>query len=95
MTKELICEDCGKIEHILFDGYLFGDRILESVMFKATPNDQGSYDVERADPDDDAYLGGLNMKKWLQDAKKFIENYDIGTCPLCEGDVVMPESEEE
>jgi len=37
--KELTCDSCGKIDYVLFEGYPFGDRMLEDVYFRATPNE--------------------------------------------------------
>lgn len=30
---ELKCDTCGVIDHIIVDGYCFGDRLLEGVEF--------------------------------------------------------------
>jgi len=83
------CETCGKIDEALFDGYFFGDRILEGVMFKARKNDDGTCEVESVDEwDKDPYLVGLNKELWMKRAKEFAEANDIFTCPTCKQDVV-------
>ena len=82
------CEKCGKIDEAEFDGYPFGDRLLEGVKFVARKNDDGTCEVRPKGSDDEAYLGTLNKKMWLDRAKTFAEAYDIFTCPTCGGDAV-------
>lgn len=33
--NEIPDSGCGEIPHVLFDGYSFGERMLEGVMFRA------------------------------------------------------------
>lgn len=83
------CEKCGKIDEALFDGYEFGDRILEGVKFKARKNDNGTCEVESVDIwENDPYLKGLNKEFWLNNAKQFAEKNDIFICPNCRRQVV-------
>jgi len=82
------CETCGKIDEAIFDGYPFGDRLLEGVKFIAKKNDDGTCEVRTKGPDDDQYLEKLNMDYWLQMAKQFAEENDIFECPKCGGDVI-------
>ena len=56
------CDQCGDIETVEFDGYAFGDRLLEGVYFVA---DKKGNVTPRADAVD--YLKSLNAKKWLKD----------------------------
>lgn len=64
------CLKCGKIDEALFDGYHFGDRTLEGVMFKARKHDDGSCDVELAEGEwqKDPYLSKLDEKYWMAQA---------------------------
>ena len=82
------CDTCGKIDEAKFDGYDFGDRLLEGTMFLATKADDGTCTVRPATSDDDAWLNNLNRKQWLAAAKRFAEENDIFICPQCGGDVV-------
>jgi len=81
------CEKCGKIDEAKFDGYPFGDRQLEGVMFVARKNDDGTCEVRAEDERD---LHGLDKAYWLEMAKAFAEKNDIFTCPRC-GDDVVPD----
>ena len=47
------------------DGYQFGDRLLEGVMFKCGLLDGGTSAVVYG-PECDAYTASLNMKMWMQ-----------------------------
>jgi hypothetical protein len=78
---------CGEITHIIFDGYGFGDKQLEQVMFKASVID-GEVVVDAVDDwDNDNYLKGLNKNHWLGAAKAYQANLDIATCPNCGNDI--------
>jgi hypothetical protein len=83
------CDKCGKIDEALFDGYGFGERILEGVMFKAKKRDNGTCVVDSVDKwEKDPYLSGLNKKHWMKLAKDYAEDNDIFECPTCKNDVV-------
>lgn len=99
MTKHFVCEDvneqgeaipgtgCGEIDHVLFDGYSIGERILEQVMFKVFLKD-GEIAVDSKDEwDKDPYLSGLNKNYWMERALNFAKKNDIATCPKCGNDV--------
>lgn len=75
------CDKCGDLDYVLFDGYPFGDRMLEDVMFRRY-ND-GHVEINS----DDAYWQKLNSKMWLETAKEWSDDLDIGTCPKCKEDV--------
>ncbi len=92
--KVFICDDaddsgnpipdsgCGVIDHVLFEGYDFGDRLLEGVKFKARIDSDGHLTVEAADPEDD-YWKGLNMSHWIGQALDFVRDLDVAECPKC------------
>ena len=84
------CEKCGKIDEALLNGYLFGDRTLEGVMFKVRKNDDGTCKVEPANGswDKDSYLRELNKEYWMKLAKEFAEQNDIFECPKCKNEVI-------
>lgn len=81
------CEECGQIHEALFDGYFFGDRLLEGVMFKAKI-ENGDMTISMNDSNDDAYMNSLNKEQWLKTAKQFALKNDIFECPYCGEDVV-------
>lgn len=68
---KLQCDTCGVLDHVLFDGYAFGDTLLEGVMFEARLT--GQTDVETGSPMFDvkvaagheAHWNKLNQKYWL------------------------------
>jgi hypothetical protein len=86
---KFVCEDiddngnsipntgCGPVDHLLFDGYYFGDRILEGVMFKVKLD--GSVETVE-DWSTHPYFSGLNAQKWLKEAARFIEDRDVCEC---------------
>jgi hypothetical protein len=87
------CDKCGEIDHVLMDGYAFGDRLLEGVMFEVRVGKKG-LDVKVAD-DCEEYFSGLNTKKWLKAAKEHAQENDIATCPRCQEDVdAQPEEKD-
>lgn len=70
-----IMSDKGPVEFAVFDGYSFGDRLLEGVMFKAWIDENDEIQVEPV-PGNEGYLSDLNMGKWLKEAKTFAEEAD-------------------
>jgi hypothetical protein len=79
------CDDCGDIDHVLMDGYGFGDRLLEGVMFEVRVGKKGLQ--VRVQDDCSDYFSGLNKKKWLKEAAEYAKDNDVATCPHCGGDV--------
>ena len=98
--KKYICEDvdkngnpisgsgCGVINKIMFNGYPFGDRMLENVMFEAFIDDNNNISVQTAnDWNNDPYCKGLNKDYWLGLATEYAQDLDIATCPKCAQDI--------
>ncbi len=81
---------CGEIDYVLFDGYSFGDRILEGVMFKAYYEDNELKVDPVDDWDKDTYLKGLNKEHWMKLALSHAKDLDIAQCPKCGNDVAGP-----
>lgn len=94
--KVIKCQECGhtttKIE---FDGYPFGDRLLEGVMFTAELLPDGSgVKVTGVTAEAEAYMAGLNKPHWIQRAQEYADSmYDdiFCGCPECEFDLVLSE----
>lgn len=82
------CPTCGqKHDRGLVDSYLFGDRLLEGVMFIA------QYDLDKKEwvvldvvAEHRPYFEGLNQQKWLAAVQRYCEGNDIWTCPECGAD---------
>jgi hypothetical protein len=78
---------------VMADGYAFGDRLLEGVTFLADLTIKKGKPVitnVRVHPDDEDYLSDLNAKKWIKEAKRYIES-DIDIV-LEDTDYELPES---
>lgn len=73
--RRIMSED-GPVEFGLMDGYHFGDRLLEGVMFKVTIDENDKIQVA-LEPDSEEYCKGLNMVKWMKEAKTFAEEMDV------------------
>ncbi len=58
------------------DGYQFGDRLLEGVMFKCGLLDGGASGVVYG-PECDAYTASLNMKMWMQTCANQLGSMDM------------------
>lgn len=80
------CDKCGDLDYVLMDGYPFGDRLLEGVMFEVRVDAKGKFSV-KIDKDSAAYFSDLNQAKWLKAAKEYAKKNDIWTCPKCSDDV--------
>lgn len=91
-NAKLICPKCGIIEHVSFDGYHFGDRLLEGVMFKAQIKNR-QFEVTPQSSDDYDYLDNLNRAKWMRAAEEFISEYDVADCMKCNTQIILPTSD--
>jgi len=81
------CKACQKEhEFVLVDGYNWGDRMLEGVMFRVYDND-GDPQLELHDKSDEAYTRQLNMDYFLKEGKVYIEHEEIYGCPECKFDI--------
>jgi hypothetical protein len=59
---------------VRFDGYHFGDRILEGVYFVAEVNEKQIVTSVKIAPDcDNSYWQDLNQKRWLNEAKQHLQ----------------------
>ena len=79
MVRRIMSED-GPVDFGLMDGYHFGDRLLEGVMFKVTIDENNEIKVE-LEPGSKDYCEGLNMVKWMKEAKEFAEEIDVLSHP--------------
>lgn len=63
------------VKEAWFDGYPFGDKLLEGVMFKATISDRG-FLFASVGPASAAYFSSLS-RKWLSAAAEYARDNDI------------------
>lgn len=81
------CPKCkANVDAVYFDGYAFGDRLLEGVMFKLTKEGEVYF---KDDPATDAYVQQLNTEYWLTAAVDWIEDNDIADCVYCQGEILL------
>ena len=62
--------------HGYVDGYSFGDRLLEGVIFKIYVDQKGKLRAQ-VHPDSAKYFSKLNTKKWLKEAVEFAKCNDL------------------
>jgi hypothetical protein len=82
-ASKIVCPDCGEVDHALVNGYAFGDRLLEGVMFKITISQRGIVMAESADDDSREYLKDLSANKWTREAVRYAIGCDSLECPTC------------
>jgi hypothetical protein len=75
-----------KVEKAQFDGYEFGDRMLEGVMFDAWVDKKGALCVELPE---DAFTTGLNRNHWEELALNYAVSNDIFSADDDEVGLVM------
>lgn len=84
----LKCDNCGEITHVLVDGYLFGDRQLEGVMF-IVMDIEGEPCCSGVKKEYDSYFMTLNRQYWIDACTDFCRELDIAECPICGEDVAV------
>jgi hypothetical protein len=82
------CDNCGIVDEVCFDGYAFGDTILEGVIFIA--NSKGKVRVSEENAN---YFSDLNQKKWLDVAKRYLKETDIVSCCKCDDDIAITQED--
>jgi hypothetical protein len=70
-------EDGTLLDAAYINGYGFGERLLEGVIFKVAINEDMTFNVTSVDDPNKGYLGGLNMVKWLELAVNYASRQDI------------------
>lgn len=80
------CDACGKIDHVLVDGYPVSD-LLEGVLFKVVI-DTETGEITATAPDGD-YMEQLNVEQFEQEVARYASQLDIAECPKCHADVDM------
>lgn len=60
------------IDKAFVDGYNFGDRLLEGVIFQISLTEDKNDIIVKCGDDYLQYFESLNTKKWLKEAKKYV-----------------------
>lgn len=81
---KLTCKTCGDIKVAHINGYDFGDKLLEDVLFEVGINTKGTkLEVIGVDPSSQEYFQNLNIQKWTREAKDYLKAIvDDGEIPL-------------
>lgn len=95
--KPFWCLKCNKaVDEVNVDGYGFGDRMLEGVMYRVKNMDGKpvllgiiSVNDEVIDPKDDAYMHKLNNDYLNKVCLKYCEDLDIAYCPTCSDEILV------
>ena len=69
-------EDGSLVNEAWLNGYQFGDRLLEGVMFQVCINEYGRMSVSVGKSYAE-YFSNFNEKKWLNEALKYAQENDI------------------
>lgn len=99
--RKFVCDTCGEIPHVVFDGYPFGDRVLEGVKFYAFVNALSEDETDRLFVrsaevwETDRYLRKLNKEHWMPLALAYAMRNDIAECPRCHDEVSAQPVEED
>ena len=84
------CETHGDINEVRFDGYDFGDRMLEGMYFRAKFGKENEFLEVFIEPEfDDEYWDDLNKKKWLKEAEKHAKTMDFAYCVICNEECIV------
>lgn len=78
MAWKFVCEKQGEMVELPYayiNGYNFGDRLLEGVMFKVEI--VGTKFKCSVTPSSESYMKSLNKKKWVKEAEAYAESEDI------------------
>lgn len=79
---KFVCEKCGKVDSVLVDGYAFGDRQLEGVIFKVK-NVKGKPKVLEVTVGK-KYFETLNKKLWYKACEDYCKQLDLANCSKCD-----------
>jgi hypothetical protein len=93
MPKKINCSECGDLEFALIDGYAFGERLLEGVLFEIRIVN-GAIESRYHEPDDAKALFKTKAEagKWRKEAEAFVgEMEDSLECPKCHLDCAVIE----
>jgi hypothetical protein len=85
------CTGCGnEPKFVLLNGYSFGDRLLEDVMFKVVI-ENNKFKCLGVTEDSQSYFNDLNTKKWMKECEEYASDNDAFTCSTCKEDIFLLE----
>jgi hypothetical protein len=91
---KIICENCGEIEHGLYDGYGVAERLLEGVKFEVRIKKSKFKEeiVAKVQDQDKEYFksNGISMSKWEKEVADCVKDEEV-TCPHCKDDAYIVE----
>lgn len=76
--KKFYCPQHGEIDHLLFDGYHFGGRKIEGLIFKITLNNDNTHNAEIID----RVPRYMNKDELEKDCVECVSEWDFGRCPI-------------
>lgn len=90
----IICENCGKeLEFVYVDGYAFGDKLMEGVLFKVSLSEEGWLCLGLKAAEDSKYMEQFNWSYWKSSCLEYCKTVDFVECPICgEEEVLVEES---
>ena len=87
--KPFHCETCKQEKStVLVDGYAFGDRLFDGVMF-VVENVNGKPICSGVVEEDKVYFDGENKKKWINECEDYCQDLDVASCPDCNDDIAV------
>lgn len=85
----LFCDKCNKkLDFVYVDGYFFGDRLMEGVLFKVKMTNDKS-DCFGVHSEAEIYMEQFNWGYWKTQCDDFCFNLDIALCPFCQDEVCV------
>lgn len=90
----LFCDNkCNKaLQYVYVNGYDFGDRLMEGVMFKIEVVD-GKAICTGVHSESEPYMIQFDWEHWKKRCEDFCVNADIAQCPHCGEDVLVEDEE--
>ena len=87
----IICDGCKKeLDYVLVNGYPFGDRLMEGVMFKVCLS-KNKWICIGVEEEAKEYIKQFNWKYWKSICESFCNENDLAHCPLCGEEEVLVE----
>jgi len=85
------CDKCGKVDHVVVDGYDIGERLLEGVSFHIR-REEGEFSAKVAEEHLPYFKRNkIAAEEWEEEMVSFVEDLDIAACSKCGWDVAVQE----
>ena len=89
--NKIICDNCGKVlDYVLVNGYGFGDRTMEGVLFKVQLKED-TWICLGVVEEYKEYMKQFNWKYWKGLCEDYCHGNDFAECPLCGEEEVLVE----